>query len=68
VVAQWVATCDQSAVDEPEFRALLQYTHHPSNGRLDIPHAHSVKARIMNMGDEMTDGLRLLLKVGLLTI
>ncbi|KAJ7932220.1 hypothetical protein B0H13DRAFT_1520766, partial [Mycena leptocephala] len=38
LLAKWVAACDQpfSAVDDVEFRELLQYTHHPARKPLKI--------------------------------
>ncbi|KAK7042062.1 Transposase-like protein [Favolaschia claudopus] len=57
LVAKWVAACDQpfTAVNEPEFREMLQYAHRK---RLNIPHDPSVKARIQRMSVEMRAGLK----------
>lgn len=51
LLAKWVVATDQPfyTVEEPEFRDLLMYTHHPSP-KLKIPHRDAVKSRIMKMG------------------
>jgi hypothetical protein len=43
---------------EPEFRALLSYTHHPSKKPLHIPSSDSLRSRIMAMGEEILYNLR----------
>jgi hypothetical protein len=65
LLVKWVSACDQpfSAVDDVEFRELLQYTHHPARKSLKIPHAQSIKVRIDRMGDEMFAGLSEAFKV-----
>lgn len=65
LLAKWVAACDQpfAAVDAPEFRELLQYTHLPARRKLKIPHAQSVKLRIDKMSEEMVEGLTEMFKV-----
>ena len=70
LLAKWVAACDQpfSAVDEPEFRKLLEYTHHPAKKPLTIPRMQSVKGRIMAMGTDMIEDLKAIFKVRYLNL
>jgi hypothetical protein len=58
-LARWIIATDQPfyTVDEPEFRELLKYTHHPSP-TLKIPHRDAVKRRIMKMGDDTIQATR----------
>jgi hypothetical protein len=51
LLAKWIVATDQPfyTVDEPEFRGLLTYIHHPSPN-LKIPHRNAVRRRIMKMG------------------
>jgi hypothetical protein len=51
LLAKWIVATDQPfyTVEEPEFRDLLMYTHHPSP-KLKIPHRDTVKRRIIKMG------------------
>jgi hypothetical protein len=57
-----VAACDQlfTAVNEPEFREMLQYAHRKP---LVIPHNYSVKERIVKMGKAMQLELATIFKV-----
>jgi hypothetical protein len=45
-------------VDGKEFRELRQYMHHPAKKQLKIPRATAVKSRIMDLGEEIVDGLK----------
>ena len=58
LLAEWVVVCDQpfDEVDEPAFRRLLEYTHFRSS--LDIPHHHTVKRRIMTMGEDTVEAIK----------
>jgi hypothetical protein len=53
LLAKWIVATDQPffTVEEPEFRALLAYIHHPSPN-LKIPHRDAIRRRIMKMGDD----------------
>ncbi|KAF5319077.1 hypothetical protein D9758_018663 [Tetrapyrgos nigripes] len=55
LLARWCAACNQpfTSVEDPEFRALLQYTRHPGRDDLKIPSAKSVRYRIMKMNDDI---------------
>jgi hypothetical protein len=66
LLAKWIAATDQpfTTVDGPEFRALLQYTHHPAKKTLKIPHATAVRSHIMELGEEIIDGLKQTFGVG----
>ncbi|KAJ7431702.1 hypothetical protein B0H11DRAFT_2238770 [Mycena galericulata] len=52
LLAKWIAATDQpfSIVEEPEFKALLNYVHHHSARILALPSADTIKRRIMAMG------------------
>jgi hypothetical protein len=65
LLAKWIAACDQpfTIVSEPEFRALLEYTHHPSKTPLHIPKEDSIRSRIMAMGDDILHNLKNTFKV-----
>ncbi|KAF5360260.1 hypothetical protein D9758_009172 [Tetrapyrgos nigripes] len=55
LLVKWIAACDQpfSTVEDPEFQALLQYTHH---GRtLNIPCSKTIWSRIMKMHESVVD-------------
>jgi hypothetical protein len=64
LLAKWVVATDQPfyTVDEPEFRDLLMYTHHPSPN-LKIPHRDSIKRRIMTMGKDTVEATKQMFKV-----
>lgn len=64
-MAKWVAACDQpfTSVEDPEFRELLEYTHHPARKVLKIPGAKAVKRRIMELGEEMVESMKEVFKV-----
>ncbi|KAF5338562.1 hypothetical protein D9758_016540 [Tetrapyrgos nigripes] len=58
LLVKWIAACDQpfSTVEDPEFQALLQYTHH---GRtLNIPCSKTIRSRIMKMHESVVDQYR----------
>ena len=58
-----MVACDQSfdAVDQPEFRSLLEYTHlRPS---LHIPHRGAVRTRIMKMGEDTFESVKKMIAV-----
>ncbi|KAF5366386.1 hypothetical protein D9758_009749 [Tetrapyrgos nigripes] len=58
LLIKWIAACDQpfSTVKDPEFQALLQYTHH---GRtLNIPCSKTIRSRIMKMYESVVDQYR----------
>ena len=59
-----IVTCDQpfDEVDKPEFRAMLNYAHHPSLN-IKIPHRDAIKHRIMRMGDDNIESTRKMFKV-----
>jgi hypothetical protein len=42
---------------------MLEYTHHPAKMALKIPHAKTIRSRIMDMGVEMVDGLKAIFAV-----
>ena len=64
LLAKWVVATDQPfyMVDEPEFRDLLMYTHHPSLN-LKIPHRDTIKRRIMTMGKDTVEATKQMFKV-----
>ena len=64
LLAKWVVATDQPfyTVDEPEFRDLLMYTHHPSPN-LKIPHRDTIKRRIMTMGKDTVEATKQMFKV-----
>ncbi len=53
LLVKWIVATDQPfhTVDEPEFRKLMTYAHHPSP-ELKIPHRNAVKRRVMKMGED----------------
>jgi hypothetical protein len=57
-----MVVCDQpfDEVDKPEFRRLLEYTHFRSS--LNIPHRHTMKRRIVKMGEETVEGIKKMIK------
>jgi hypothetical protein len=59
MLAKWVVATDQPfyAVDDPEFRDLLMYTHHPSPN-LKIPHRDAIKRRVMKMGEDTIEATK----------
>ena len=68
LIVDWIVACDQpfSEVDKTEFRAILNYAHHPSTN-LKIPHRNAIKHRIMQMGEdniELTSVWKSSLKTG----
>lgn len=58
LLAEWTVACDQpfEEVDRPEFRKLLEYTHHRPS--LHIPHRKSIRTRIMKMGEDTMEGVK----------
>lgn len=67
ILAKWIVATDQpfSTVDDPEFRDLLGYVHHPSPS-LTIPHRDAVKRRIMKMCEDTITATKLMFKVRML--
>ncbi|KAJ6606841.1 hypothetical protein B0H10DRAFT_1956747 [Mycena sp. CBHHK59/15] len=65
LVAKWVVACNQpfTAVNQGEFREMLQYVHHHSPKPLQIPSDDSVKAHIEKMAKEMVEGLKAIFKI-----
>jgi len=64
LLAKWIVATDQPfyTVDEPEFRKLLAYTHHPSP-ELKIPHRNAVRRRVMKMGGDCIEATKKLFEV-----
>ncbi|KAK0437090.1 uncharacterized protein EV420DRAFT_1487276 [Desarmillaria tabescens] len=64
LLIEWIIACDQpfEEVKCPEFRRLLEYTHHPSLS-LHIPSADTIQWKIMKMRDELTKSLRVFFKL-----
>ena len=58
-----MVVCDQpfDKVDDPTFRRLLEYTHFHSS--LNNPHHHSMKRRIMKMGEDTVQGIKKMIQV-----
>lgn len=58
LLIEWVVSCDQpfSEVEHPEFRALLDYVHHPST-TLKLPAANTVQRRVMKVGQAIEEEL-----------
>ena len=69
MLAKWIVATDQpfSTVDEPEFRDLLMYTHHPSPN-LHIPHRDAIKRRIMKMGEDTIEATKEMFKVRMTSV
>lgn len=55
LLAKWIAATDQpfSVVEDPEFKALLNYVHHHSARILKLPSADTIQRRIMDMGGDV---------------
>jgi hypothetical protein len=64
MLVKWIVATDQPfyTVEEPEFRDLLMYTHHPSLN-LKIPHRDTIKNRIMKMGDKSIEATKHMFQV-----
>jgi hypothetical protein len=64
LLVRWIAACDQpfEDVEKPEFKALLKYTRGASH-QLQIPSATTVKRRIMDLGKQMEEELKTLIRV-----
>ena len=64
LIAEWIVACDQpfDEVDKSEFRAMLNYAHHPSPN-IKIPHRDAIKRRVMRMGEDNTESTRKMFKV-----
>ncbi|KAJ8515669.1 hypothetical protein ONZ45_g6946 [Pleurotus djamor] len=64
LLAKWIIACDQpfDEVDKPEFRQLLEYTHHPSPNPLHVPHRTAVRNRVMKMGEETVRNIKKMFK------
>jgi hypothetical protein len=63
-LAKWIVATDQPfyTVEDPEFRDLLTYVHHPSPN-LKIPHRNAIKTRIMKMGYDTLDATKRMFSV-----
>jgi hypothetical protein len=59
LLANWVAATDQpfDTTESPEFRDLLQYLYQ-KKANLQIPSRHSVRNRIMKMGENTVTKLK----------
>jgi hypothetical protein len=64
LLVNWIVATDQpfTTVDEPEFRELLAYAHHPSP-LLKVPHRDTVKTRIMKLGKDTVKATKLMFQV-----
>lgn len=58
LLAEWIVACDQpfDEVEKPEFRRLMDYTHH--GAALKIPGRNSIRTRIMKMGEDTLEGMK----------
>ena len=65
LLAKWIIATDQPfyTVDEPEFREMLTYAHHPSL-ELKIPHHDAIRRRVMKMGEDCTEATKDMFAVG----
>jgi hypothetical protein len=65
LLSEWIVATDQpfDAVEKPEFRTLLQYTHHGAS--LRIPKRDSMRTKIMKMGEDTVEGMRQMFSVRL---
>ncbi|KAJ6454441.1 hypothetical protein C8R47DRAFT_997278 [Mycena vitilis] len=65
LLTEWIVATDQpfDSVEQVEFRNLLQYTHHGAT--LRIPRRDAVRTRIMKLGEDTIEGMRLMFAVGL---
>ncbi|KIJ35090.1 hypothetical protein M422DRAFT_181119 [Sphaerobolus stellatus SS14] len=56
---EWIVACDQpfEEVERPEFKKLLNYTHHRPT-ELNVPSATTVKRRVMKLGEMTMDDLK----------
>ncbi|KAJ6454737.1 hypothetical protein C8R47DRAFT_997083 [Mycena vitilis] len=64
LLTEWIVATDQpfDSVEQVEFRNLLQYTHHGAT--LRIPRRDAVRTRIMKLGEDTIEGMRLMFAVG----
>ncbi|KAJ7892305.1 hypothetical protein B0H14DRAFT_2560359 [Mycena olivaceomarginata] len=66
LIVKWIAACDQpfSTVEEPEFRAMLEYAYyHRSSEALKIPNRRNVREAIMTMHTDMVNGFKAMFDV-----
>ncbi|KAJ7863906.1 hypothetical protein B0H13DRAFT_2281978, partial [Mycena leptocephala] len=58
LLTEWIVATDQpfDTVEKPEFKRLLQYTHHGAS--LSIPKRDAVRTKIMKMGEYTVEGMR----------
>jgi hypothetical protein len=56
LLTKWIVATDQpfDTVDNPEFRELMSYVHHPAPG-IHIPGRHAIRRRAMKMGEDGID-------------
>lgn len=54
LLAQWIVACDQpfDQVEHPGFKRLLDYTYKHARKPLKIPGRHTIRTRIMKMGQD----------------
>ena len=64
LLAKWIVAMDQPfyTVEDPEFRELMMYTHHPLPN-LKIPHCNTVKSQIMKMGKDSIEATKRMFQV-----
>lgn len=67
MVAQWIVARDQSftEIESPEFRAMICAACQGSPNSIHFPSAEAIHRRIMNMATSTQEGIRDLVKVGL---
>ena len=53
LLTKWIVATDQpfDTVDNPEFRELMSYIHHPAPA-IHIPGCHAIQRRAMKMGED----------------